>query len=197
MNLFKMWWPKPAWLDRQTTILMLRLQVEIYNIFEVNCGRTGDHPHMIMWDWQICFCSNLYFWPESYEFWVHNSSTSVWNQQGLTSSTDFLWLDWLPSKLKDLLLCFQNSPDELLTLEMFTGLHSFSSVEFCWVIINNLTLGGASCPDWLLGHMTYCFLITLCNTIFVPGFQVLYFNCLCLKPIEKRLHSAQTLILWP
>ena len=39
-------------------------------------------------------------------------------------------------------------------------------------------------------------IITLCNTIFVPGFQVLYFNCLCLKPIEKRLHSAQTLILW-
>ena len=32
--------------------------------------------------------------------------------------------------------------------------------------------------------------ITLCNTIFVPGFQVLYFNCLCLKPLEKRLHSA-------
>ena len=40
-------------------------------------------------------------------------------------------------------------------------------------------------------------LITLCNTIFVAGFQVLYFNCLCLKPMEKRLHSAQTLILWP
>ena len=39
-------------------------------------------------------------------------------------------------------------------------------------------------------------LITLCNTTFVPGFQVLYFNCLCLKPMEKRLHSAQTLILW-
>ena len=37
--------------------------------------------------------------------------------------------------------------------------------------------------------------ITLCNTIFFPGFQVLYFNCLCLKPMEKRLHSAQTLIL--
>jgi len=39
--------------------------------------------------------------------------------------------------------------------------------------------------------------ITLCNTIFVPGFQLLYFNCLCLKPMEKRLHSAQTLILRP
>ena len=38
--------------------------------------------------------------------------------------------------------------------------------------------------------------ITLCNTIFVPGFQVLYFNCLCPKPMEKRLHSAQTFILW-
>src|SRR6218665_2639980 len=35
--------------------------------------------------------------------------------------------------------------------------------------------------------------ITLCNTIFVPGFKVLYFNCLCLKPMEKRLHLAQTL----
>src|SRR6218665_1238565 len=33
--------------------------------------------------------------------------------------------------------------------------------------------------------------ITICNTIFVPGFQVLYFNCLCLKPMEKRLHSAK------
>ena len=48
-----------------------------------------------------------------------------------------------------------------------------------------------------------CILLTLCNTIIVPGFQVLhaYFNCLgihvhvCLKPMEKRLHSAQTLIL--
>ena len=37
--------------------------------------------------------------------------------------------------------------------------------------------------------------ITLCNTIFAPGFQALYFNCLCLKPMEKRLHSVQTLIL--
>ena len=35
-------------------------------------------------------------------------------------------------------------------------------------------------------------IITLCNTIFVPGFQVLYFNCLCLKPMKKQLHFMNT-----
>ena len=42
------------------------------------------------------------------------------------------------------------------------------------------------------GRLMY---FSLYNTIFVPDFQVLYFNCLCLKPMEKRLYSAQNLIL--